>query len=62
MKLPGRAWLQFEVREVEGGSEIHQTAVFDPVGLFGQLYWYGIYPLHDRVFGGMLRAIAARAA
>ena len=61
MKLPGRAWLQFEVKETNGASTIHQTAMFDPVGLLGQLYWYGIYPLHDWVFRGMLRAIAVRA-
>ncbi len=62
MKLPGRAWLEFEVKPVDGASEIHQTAVFDPVGLFGQLYWYGVYPLHSIVFRGMLRAIAARVS
>jgi len=62
MKLPGRAWLEFEVKDAPGGgSTIHQTAVFDPVGLFGQIYWYGIYPLHDWVFRRMVRAIAARA-
>jgi hypothetical protein len=63
MKLPGRAWLELEVKPdaSKGGSTIHQTAVFDPVGLFGQLYWYGIYPLHEWVFRGMVRAIAARA-
>jgi uncharacterized protein YbjT (DUF2867 family) len=61
MKLPGRAWLEFEVRESDGGSEIHQTAVFDPVGLGGLLYWYGIYPLHSLIFSGMLRAVARRA-
>jgi uncharacterized protein YbjT (DUF2867 family) len=61
MKLPGRAWLQYEVVESEGGATIHQTAMFDPIGLFGQLYWYGIYPLHDLVFRGMLRGIAGEA-
>ena len=61
MKLPGRAWLEFEVEPAEGGSEIRQTAVFDPVGLGGLVYWYGIYPLHARIFGGMLRAIARQA-
>jgi uncharacterized protein YbjT (DUF2867 family) len=60
MKLPGRAWLEFEVKPDAGGSVIHQTAVFDPVGLLGSLYWFGIYPLHGRIFGGMLRAIAER--
>lgn len=61
MKLPGRAWLEFEVQPDGPGSTIRQTAVFDPVGLLGLAYWYGIYPLHARVFAGMLRGVAARA-
>lgn len=60
MKLPGRAWLEFEVepREDGSGSIIRQTAIFDPVGLSGLAYWYGIYPLHAMIFAGMLRNIA----
>ncbi len=61
MKLPGRAWLEFEVQPDADGAIIRQTAVFDPVGLLGLLYWYGVYPLHARVFAGMLRG-TARAA
>ena len=61
MKMPGRAWLEFEVTPDATGSSIRQTAVFDPAGLAGLAYWYGVYPLHARVFSGMLRAIAARA-
>lgn len=61
MKLPGRAWLEFEVTPHNGGSTIRQTAEFDPVGLFGLLYWYGLYPLHELVFWGMLRGIATAA-
>lgn len=58
MKLPGRAWLEFEVRPTRRGSTIRQTAVFDPVGLPGLLYWYGVYPFHAAVFRGMLAGIA----
>ena len=58
MKLPGRAWLEFEVVPLEHGSIIRQTAIFDPRGLGGLLYWYGIYPLHQLVFAGMLRNLA----
>jgi uncharacterized protein YbjT (DUF2867 family) len=61
MRLPGRAWLQFEVTPSDGGSTIRQTALFDPLGLFGLLYWYGIYPLHQLVFAGMLRNLAKAA-
>ena len=63
MKIPGRAWLQFEVTaQIGGGSEIRQTAIFDPAGLAGLLYWYVLYPLHAIIFRGMLDGIAARAA
>lgn len=61
MRLPGRAWLQFEVEARGQKSIIHQTAIFDPVGLFGQLYWYALWPLHQYVFGGTLRALARAA-
>ncbi|HWH68607.1 MAG TPA: DUF2867 domain-containing protein, partial [Candidatus Sulfotelmatobacter sp.] len=33
MKVPGRAWLEFEVMRDGAGSVIRQTAHFDPVGL-----------------------------
>ncbi|HQX52009.1 MAG TPA: DUF2867 domain-containing protein [Planctomycetaceae bacterium] len=61
MKLPGRAWLEFEVEPTSRGSLIRQTAIFDPVGLTGLAYWYIIYPLHELVFGGMLTGIATTA-
>lgn len=61
MKVPGRAWLEFEVEPTLTGSSIRQTAVFDPVGLLGFGYWYGVYPLHAVIFRGMLGQIAQRA-
>ncbi len=59
MKLPGRAWLVFEVEGDPSRSSIRQTAIFDPEGLGGLLYWYALYPAHQWVFAGMLRGIAA---
>ncbi|UCG53429.1 MAG: SDR family oxidoreductase [Candidatus Latescibacterota bacterium] len=59
MKLPGRAWLEYELSNDSHGTTIRQTAVFDPVGLFGLVYWYGLYPLHKLIFAGMLRNIGA---
>ncbi|MDG2383277.1 MAG: SDR family oxidoreductase [Pirellulaceae bacterium] len=61
MKVPGRAWLEFEVTPTENGSNIRQTAIFDPVGLAGLAYWYSLYPLHAVIFRGMLGEIANRA-
>jgi uncharacterized protein YbjT (DUF2867 family) len=61
MKLPGRAWLEFEVTAADSFVTIRQTATFDPIGLLGRAYWYALYPLHQLVFGGMLREIARAA-
>jgi hypothetical protein len=62
MRMPGRAWLEFEVSPDGEFSRIRQTATFEPSGLAGLAYWYGIYPLHTLVFGGTLRGIARSAA
>ncbi len=61
MKLPGKAWLEYEVQPNSEGSTIRQTAVFDPAGLAGLLYWYGIYPLHVTVFKAMLLGLKEAA-
>lgn len=61
MKLPGKAWLEFVVEGDENGSRIRQTAIFDPSGIAGLLYWYALLPLHHFVFRGMLAGIVAAA-
>jgi uncharacterized protein YbjT (DUF2867 family) len=61
MKLPGRAWLEFEVEGDAEHSTIRQTAIFDPIGLLGLAYWYLVAPLHQLIFAGMLRGIASTA-
>ncbi|MFZ2643747.1 MAG: SDR family oxidoreductase [Verrucomicrobiia bacterium] len=61
MKLPGRAWLEFEVQPDGNGTRLHQTAMFDPLGIWGLAYWYGVWPLHQLVFAGMLRGLAQTA-
>ena len=53
MRLPGRAWLEFAVVPTARGTLIRLTAVFDPVGLAGLLYWYLLVPAHAVVFQGM---------
>ncbi len=62
MKLPGRAWLQYEFRKSPNGTtQLEQTAAFIPKGLPGLLYWYGLYPIHAWIFSGLIKAIARRA-
>ncbi len=62
MRVPGRAWLQYEVTETPRGSRLEQTAFFEPKGLPGLAYWYLLYPLHGFIFRGMVRRLAERAA
>jgi len=61
MKLPGRAWLEFEVQPAKVGVTLRQTAIFDPVGLWGLAYWYALFPLHELVFRGMIRNLGRAA-
>lgn len=61
MKLPGRAWLQFEVQPDAEGSRVEQTAFFEPHGAPGYLYWYSVLPLHRFVFPGLIDALKREA-
>jgi uncharacterized protein YbjT (DUF2867 family) len=62
MKVPGLAWLQFAAEPINGGqTRLTQTAFFAPKGLFGWLYWYGLYPIHSLVFSGLVRKTGERA-
>ena len=62
MKIPGQAWLQYEVWEDQDGTTVlEQTAAFAPKGLTGLAYWYALYPLHAWIFSGLVKAIARRA-
>lgn len=62
MKLPGFAWLQFEaLARPDGGTCLRQTAFFDPRGVFGFLYWYGVLPFHEFIFGNLAKRIVREA-
>ena len=62
MKVPGRAWLQFEAVPLESGyTRLVQTAFFAPRGLPGLLYWYVLYAIHGVIFAGLCKRIAEEA-
>jgi len=50
------------VESQPGGSTVHQTAIYDPVGLSGLLYWYTLYPIHKFIFAAMLRNLVRAAS
>jgi uncharacterized protein YbjT (DUF2867 family) len=62
MKLPGEAWLEFEILDEGEESVLWQRALFIPHGLLGHLYWWVVTPFHGVVFGAMIRNLAASVA
>lgn len=57
MKLPGKAWLEFDIQP----GQLVQTAHFIPRGLLGRLYWYAVLPLHHFVFSDLARTVVRHA-
>lgn len=53
MKLPGQAWLEFDIQPYQ----LVQTAHFIPHGILGRLYWYSVYPLHLFVFSNLAKTV-----
>jgi uncharacterized protein YbjT (DUF2867 family) len=61
MRVPGRAWLQYEIVQEPDGCTLVQTAFFEPRGLTGRLYWYLLLPAHLAIFTGTISELARRA-
>ena len=62
MLLPGRAWLQFETEPLSAArSRLVQTAFFEPRGVWGYIYSYGVVPFHGIVFGSMIEQVVRAA-
>jgi hypothetical protein len=59
MKTPGEALLEFQITSLgKDQIELQMLSRFLPKGIFGILYWYALYPFHQWIFFGMLKAIA----
>jgi len=61
MKVPGRVWLEWQAMPEVNGTRLVQTALFEPSGLWGAIYWKALYPVHSFIFDDMIRAIAKDA-
>ena len=61
MKLPGKAWLEFNSEPQASKTLFTVTAYFAPRGLFGFLYWYAMWLPHRFIFDGLTRRLASRA-
>ncbi len=61
MKLPGRAWLEFTIREVEGLRELSVIPFYDTNTIFGKIYWYVFMPFHEIIFNDLIKQIEKRS-
>jgi hypothetical protein len=62
MKVPGRAWLQFQAETLgPERTRLIQTAFFAPKGLLGLLYWYLLWPVHGFIFSRLIHKVAEEA-
>jgi uncharacterized protein YbjT (DUF2867 family) len=62
MKIPGKAWLQFEsLPQQDGKTLLTETAYFAPRGFWGFVYWYAMWPFHAFLFNGLIHQLASRA-
>jgi hypothetical protein len=61
MKLPGEAWLEWEITDDGEDPVLHQRALFIPRGLLGDLYWWSVTPFHGPVFSSMITNLARSA-
>ena len=65
MILPGKAWLRFEIAEVDHDGKkqrrMIQTASFQPHGMGGHIYWALVYPFHGFIFPTMARNLIRAA-
>lgn len=61
MKLPGQAWLEFEVIEAKNGYLLRQSSTFHPSGWAGRVYWKALLPFHKVVYRRLLNGIGKQA-
>ena len=61
MLLPGQAWLDFRVVPERDGSRLVITAIMEPKGVLGWLYWWSTFPFHRIGFLKLARVMAVEA-
>ncbi len=61
MKLPGKAWLEFNISEEGGKRKLNLIAYYDTHSLFGKIYWYMCLPFHHFIFFNLIKEIEKRS-
>jgi uncharacterized protein YbjT (DUF2867 family) len=61
MKLPGRAWLEFRIKNEGSANRLSVKAYYQTRTYFGKLYWYFFLPFHVFIFKDLIRMIERRS-
>ena len=61
MRLPGDAWLEWQISEAAEGVLLRQRARFHPRGVMGRLYWWMLVPVHALIFRQLIARLAVAA-
>ncbi|MGA3085849.1 MAG: SDR family oxidoreductase [Thermodesulfobacteriota bacterium] len=61
MKLPGKAWLEFQIRDEGEQRRLSVVTYYDTYTLFGKFYWYIFLPFHHFIFRNLIVAIEKRS-
>ncbi|MFA6425225.1 MAG: SDR family oxidoreductase [Phycisphaerae bacterium] len=61
MKLPGKAWLEFNISENDNKRNLKITVYYDTHSLFGRIYWYLCLPLHHFIFHNLIKKIESKS-
>ena len=59
MKVPGDAWLEWRVTNVDGTTHLCQLARFHPRGIVGRAYWWGLLPIHKVIWRRLAERLVA---
>ena len=61
MKLPGKAWLEFDIEDAGHERTLSLTAFYGTSRFWGKVYWYACLPFHHVIFQNLLEAIEKRS-
>ncbi len=61
MKLPGKAWLEFSIKDDAGPRRLSVVAYYDTHSFLGKAYWYVCLPFHHFIFRKLIEEIERRS-
>ncbi len=61
MKLPGKAWLEFNIKEENSKRKLSIITYYDTHTFLGKIYWYIFMPFHHIIFKKLIEEIEKRS-